>query len=488
MMRVRRGLAGERCENALPLLDRAAFSLALAKACMAMTRRGLRVDDTLRRERLVALTTEAERLQVEARPLIESLKSKLTQPHLYWSYPVCRGCRNGKNKRLTCAQCNGMGKFETFECNLGSPHQLKDILYGALRLPKRSSQGVVTTDEEALQSLVALDSSGLVMLALRYAKLSTMAEIYERIAPAPDGHVRTVMNPAGTYTFRFSHKSAFYVAASTNLANLPNVEAKRHALYAVRDCLVPEPNEVFLEADLSAADTWSVAALSDDAGLLEMLRSRADIHSFTAANMLGIPASAVTQAQRNIVGKVTRHAGSFGEGWNSLMRRINAQADLTGLTATAAQAKTWTRNFQTLHPNLDAVWWERVEATLRRGAPMRAFTGQTCQFYPRLDDLGNPDAETVRAAVAWEPQYNTSVLAKMALLDMFQQENGSNWRVLMDSHDAVLVGVPTGRVHNAARALKRAMEREITVNGHRLTIPAEVFRCSTRLSEKERIL
>lgn len=717
------------------LLDRAQFSRQLLDACQAMTRRGLRVDDALRRQRLALLTTHADTLQAEARPLIEALKDKLANKNLYWSYPVCRGCRNGKNKRLTCTQCHGVGKFEHFcldentqvlmadfswrairdvrvgdkmlsmgpcgkrgkkakwtvgevtdraesvkvcheirtehgtllaspdhtvltdrsakyghqwatvgtlrvgtsklryvfeakqelprlggladgegtlhrsrrgnnphsgfsvviaqneglvlddiirgltqagyvasigknrkrckhariiggileamrflseakpirliakaleyigegfvgflsessrvqsisvvgkrktvdltlttgnfiangfvvhnSCNLGSPHQLKDILYGALRLPKRSSGGVVTTDEEALQSLVALDKSGLVMLALKYAKLSTMREIYERIAPAPDGHVRTVMNPAGTYTFRFSHKSAFYVEAATNLANLPNVEAKRDPLYAVRDCLIPEPGEVFLEADLSAADTWSVAALSDDAGLLDMLRTGADIHSFTAANMLGIPASAVTKPQRNIVGKVTRHAGSFGEGWNSLMRRINAMADLTGLTATAAQAKQWTRNFQALHPNLDAVWWNRVEQTLRDGRPMRAFTGQTCQFYPRLDDNGSPDAETVRAAVAWEPQYNTSILAKMALRDMFQQEDGSNWRVLLDSHDAILIGVPKARVHNAARALKKAMEREIVVNGHRVTIPAEVFRCSTRWSEKERLL
>ena len=454
---------------------------------MACTRRGLRVDDELRRSRLRALTTQAETLQVEAQPLIEALKDKLKRPALYFKSSVCKSCRNGKKKRVGCAACAGVGKFERFECNLGSDHQLKDILYNALRLPARSRGGSITTDEEALQSLVALDKSGLVMLALRYAKLATMAEIYGRIAPAPDGHVRTVMNPAGTYTFRFSHKEAFYVSHSTNLSNLPNVEAKRHALYNVRDCIVPDAGEVFIEGDLSAADSRSVACLSDDELLLQMFRENRDVHKFTAVNVLGVSEANVTKVQRDVIGKVTRHAGSFGEGWNSLMRRINGMADLTGLTATPKQAKEWSANFQTLHPNLDNVWWNRVERTLLRGEPMRAFTGQTCQFYPRIDDAGNLDADTLRAAIAWEPQYNTSMLAKMALLDMFRGE-ANGWRVLLDSHDAVLLGVPKANVHRAARALKRAMERRIVVNNHELTIPAEVFVCKERWSSKERLL
>ena len=337
--------------------------------------------------------------------------------------------------------------------------------------------------------MLALDKSDLVLYALRYAKLSTMVEIYERIAPAPDGHVRTVFNPAGTYTFRFNSKEAFYWPHSTNLQNLPNVEAKRDALYSVRDCIVPDPGEVFIEGDLSAADTRSVACLSEDDGLLAMLASGADIHKFTAANMLGVPQADVTKTQRDVIGKVTRHAGSFGEGWNSLMRRINGMADLTGLTATPAQAKTWTKNFQGLHPNLDKVWWNRVEQTLLAGKPMRAYTGAACQFYPRIDpDTGQVDAESLRAAIAWEPQYNTSRLAKEGLLAMFQQESGRNWRVLMDNHDAVLLGVPKAMARAAAQALKNAMERTIRLNGYELRIPAEIFICRERWSDKERVL
>lgn len=473
----------------MSLLDRAAFSQALTSATMAMTRRGIRVDDALRQQRLQALTDQAATLQAEARPLIEALKDKLKQPQLYWKYPVCKSCRNGSKKKLTCAACGGVGKYAHFKANLGSSDQLRDILYTALKLPERRNYGVVTTDEEALQSLMPLDKSGLVTLALKYAKRDTMRAIYERIAPAADGHVRTVQNPAGTYTFRFSHKEAFYVEASTNLANLPNVEAKRDALYNVRDTLVPDPGEVFIEADLSAADTWTVACASEDELLLDMLRRGDDIHAFTAANILGCKPSEVTKTQRNVIGKVTRHAGSFGEGWNSLMRRINAQADLTGLTATAAQAKKWTNDFQKLHPNLDGVWWNRVERTLLAGEPMRAFTGQTCNFYPRVDpETGALDAESLRAAIAWEPQYNTSMLAKMALLEMFRAEDGSNWRVLLDCHDAMLLGVPKARIHNAARAVKRAMERTVKVHKYEMRVPCEVFVAKERWSCKERLL
>ena len=476
---------------------------------MAMAARGLRVDDELRRMRLQLLTTRAAELQVHANalglPILQAERQRLTGRHLF--YPRVNKKQFGKPALIEWVSQFGVAPDRAkralkavlvrylrlqnvfWQVNLGSPEQLCDLFFRALRLPKRTNDGHETVDEEALQSLVALDTSGLVLHALRYGKLATMAEIYERIAPAPDGRIRTVQNPAGTYTFRFSHKEAFYWPHSTNLVNLPNVEAKRDPLYSVRDCIVPDKGRVFLEADLSAADSRSVACLSDDEMLLQMFREGRDVHKFTAAGVLGVEESAVTKTQRDVIGKVTRHAGSFGEGWNSLMRRINGMADLTGLTATPKQAKAWTTNFQRLHPNLDTVWWNRVEQILLAGKPMVAYTGARCNFYPRIDpETGALDAESLRAAVAWEPQYNTSRLAKEALLAMFQGERGSGWRVLLDNHDAVLIDVERARVGAAARALKQAMEREIVVNGHKLTIPSEVFIMRERWSHKERLL
>src|SRR5574342_660521 len=150
--------------------------------CRSMTARGIRVDDTLRLSRIAALAGEADALTAKAEPLVVALRPKLKRADLLWKRKVCRTCRNGSKKKISCPTCSGAGAAEQFLLKLGSGHQLKDILYNALRLPRRSQGGKETTDEEALQSLPELHKSGHMAHAMRYEKPTTMREIYQRIA------------------------------------------------------------------------------------------------------------------------------------------------------------------------------------------------------------------------------------------------------------------------------------------------------------------
>src|SRR2546428_11043457 len=266
--------------------------MAQLQVVMNMTGRGMLVNNGLRQERIAALQTEADRLQQEPEPLVAPLRAKLKRPDLMWERRVCRSCRNGKLKRQSCPACAGVGSAEHFHFNCGSAPQLKDVLYNGLKLPRRTRAGKDTTDEEALQSLCALDPSGLVRLMLRHAKLDTMREIYERLAPDESCAVRTVFNPAGTYTGRFSSSSAFYHPHSTNLQNLPAAEATRDALYRVRECIVPRPSHVYLFADLSQAEARVVACLSEDEALLEAWKDpNWDAHTWTAGKIFGKPSA-----------------------------------------------------------------------------------------------------------------------------------------------------------------------------------------------------
>lgn len=470
------------------LADVYRHEMSLLRPAMAITARGLRVNDALRRARIEALQTEADRLTAQAEPLVAALRPKLKRPDLLWKRKVCATCRNGKKKRLTCAACKGAGASEAFALKLGSGPQLKDVLYNALKLPRRSREGRETTDEEALQSLLALDKSGLVALALRHAKLDTMREIYERLEPGSDGAVHTIFNPAGTYTGRFSASGAFYWPASTNLQNLPAAEAARDALYRVRECLVPRPAHVFLYADLSQAEARVVACLAEDDELLTRWQAPAwDAHRWTASKIFGKPEAAVTAAERYL-GKRSRHALNYGLGAIKFWRYVNADADLTGVAITQAQAKTICANYHKLHPNLDGLWWERVQRTLEREEPLENCFGRRCNFYPRFDPFTNAlDLETLRAAIAWEPQSTVSTLSKLGLLQLFEQEAGNGFQVVFEGHDSVMLEVDVHRVRHVTRLAKSALEREIVVNGRALTIPAEVFVCRTSWADMERV-
>lgn len=465
------------------------FSMSLYRGpCAAMTRRGLRINESLRQQRLQALTTAADQYRESVRPVIEQVKPRLKAAQLYYKHPVCRSCRNGSKKRLTCAACGGAGKFERFTFNLGSEQQLKDVLYNGLGLPKRTQDGKLRSDEEALQSLMALDRSGFVEAALRFAKVDTLREIYERIKPAPDGKVRTVYNPAGTYTGRFSSAAAFYVPCSTNLQNLPgDMEAARNPLYAVRDCVVPDPGEVFLYADLSQSEARIVARLSEDKFLLEHWVNGFDVHKFTAARIYGCPEDTVTYEQR-YVGKRARHALNYGEGPQRFWRVVNSDADVTGVAIELKEAKRVHAAYHALHPNLDAVWWNRVEHEMRNGCVMQNCFGRTCRFYPRVDwQTGEPDSETLRAMIAWEPQSTSVDCLNTGMLALYQRES-VGFRVLHQGHDSVLLGVPLDKVQPVAQLAKALLEREITVNGYSFVIPAEVFVAPTHWGEMERVL
>ena len=463
------------------------FSMSLLPACVAMTQRGLRVDEALRQERLAALTSAAAEQRAAVEPLISEIASKLSATRLYWKHKVCTSCRNGSKKRQTCAACGGIGKFSAFVFNLGSEKQLKDVLYNGLKLPKRTRDGKLVSDEEALQSLVALDTSGFVQSALRFAKLDTMRGIYARLAPAPDAHIRTVFNPAGTYNGRFNSSEAFYVPYSTNLQNLPNEsEGRRDPLYAVRDCIIPEPGEVFLYADLSAADQWSVAALTEDEHYFDLLR-QGRAHSATGAAIFSCPERDVVKGSpRYFVAKTGNHAVCFGEGAKTLMHSINKESDITGFSITLAGAKGALKAIHTFRPKIDNIWWKRVEENLRGPARLRNAWGRECQFYPRTDwQTGEPDDETMRAMVAWEPASNTVDTLNGAphtepkrscgMLGLFHREAGNGFRLLFQGHDSVLLGVDKHRMRHVARLAKSLLEREITVNGYTFVIPAEVF-------------
>lgn len=471
------------------LADVAAFEHALLPVCMAMTARGLRVDDGLRRERIELLASEEHTLEAQAQAILTpEIIARLAKPQLIVKRRVCKFCRNGKKKKLTCGACGGAGEFFTRELNLNSDPQLKDVLYKGLKLPERKQHGKVTTDEEALQSLLALDKSGLVAVALKHTKLDTIRGIYERLAPAADGRVRTVFNVAGTYTGRFASAGAFYWEGSTNLQNLPAQEAARDPRYAVRDCIIPDPGTVFLYADLSQAEARVSAVLAEDDDLLTRWAVPGwDVHRWTASHVFGKPEPDITPEER-FLGKKCRHALNYGMGSNKFWRTINADADLTGIAITLTEAERIWRGYHALHPNLDAIWWNRVEAQLYTSGTLTTCFGRRCQFYPRFDPAsGTLDAETLRAAVAYEPQSTVADVLNTALLELFALEPTHGFQLVFQGHDSVLALVDKHRWRATAALFKRTLEREIVINKRTLTIPAEVFVMPRRWSEHERV-
>lgn len=457
-----------------------AFEVALLDPCLAMTERGLRVDDARRRQMAADLAAARDPLHSElaagvVRDVLAPRAPTFTpqEQRLFLERRVCKACRNGKKKRLTCTACGGAGRFERLTCNLNSDTQVKLILYDMLRLPKRTQGGKLRSDEEALKSLLPEcakrpEAHALIMGILRLSKLSTMQTIVERIAPGPDGRIRTVYNPAGTETGRLSSSESF-LFPSTNLQNLPKREAT-DANFDVRACIVPDPGCVFVEADLAGAEAWVTAAAAGDHSLLATLRNGLDIHRWTAGHIFGKHATDVTGTERHL-GKVARHALNYGMQWATFQRNVNVDADRTGVAISAAQARTICEGYHRLHPLL-AAWWDRVLSRLTVDGTLTTCFGRRRRFYGRA--RGERLGETHREAIAYEPQSTIADLLNRGMLRWWKQHDGKVGRLLAQVHDSILVECPRERAPMVAQLVTQCLTEEIEVHGIRITVPVSV--------------
>ena len=488
------------------------FELALLEPCLAMTERGMQIDEAKRLAMLADL--EAMRAPLEAEASATALAAlathtarvPLAKAHLFVARRVCACCRNGKAKRVACwacagfvtkpskkalgacmlvpcAVCAGAGEARVAAFNANSPQQIAIVLYDVLKLPKRTKDGAVRADEEALKSLLALappDAAALIRQLLTLGKIDTMRGILVRIAPAEDGRIRTVYNPAGTETGRFSSSETFLVR-STNLQNIPKREATE-ARFDVRACFVAKPGHVLVEADLSGAEAWVTACCAGDTRLLELLRSGAKLHRWTAAQALHKPEAEVTEQEYSLY-KTARHALNYGMQWATFQRNVNMVADRTGVAISAAQAKQVYVDYHTLHPRLAGVWWPAVQHQLALRGTLTTCFGRVRTFYGR--ERGAWLGDTHREAIAYEPQSTIADLLNRGLLRWWRQHDGKIGDVVAQVHDSVILEVPSARAPLAAALLRACLTEEIEVHNVRITIPAEVTVRTTWATFKE---
>ncbi|MGF1769434.1 DNA polymerase I [Enterovibrio makurazakiensis] len=186
---------------------------------------------------------------------------------------------------------------ETFELageefNLSSPKQLQVILFEKMGLPviKKTPSGTPSTNEEVLQEL-ALDYP-LPKRILEYRGLAKLKSTYtdklpKMVNPATK-RVHTSYHQAVTATGRLS-------STDPNLQNIPirNDEGRR-----IRQAFIAPAGKTILAVDYSQIELRIMAHLSGDEALLDAFRHGKDIHSATAAEVMGVEISEVTSEMR----------------------------------------------------------------------------------------------------------------------------------------------------------------------------------------------
>jgi DNA polymerase-1 len=327
--------------------------------------------------------------------------------------------------------------------NIGSPNQLREVLFDRLQL---STRGVrrgktgLSVDAEVLARLA--EDHPIVAKVLEHRTLAKLISTYvSGLLPLVDpasGRLHTSFNQTVAATGRLS-------SSDPNLQNIPvrTSEGRR-----IRAAFVAPPGTILLGADYSQIELRLLAHLTGDPVLVEAFARGEDIHRRTAAEVFGVAPDAVTADQRRRA-KVINFGILYGMGPQRLSRELSIPL---------AEAEDVIRRYFERYAYVRAF----ADRVVEQGRSIGYVTTMTGRRRP-LPDL-NARAPHLRQAaerMAWNSpiQGSAADVIKLAMIAVERElEQGSGARMLLQVHDELLFEVPEDQLERTAEVVRSRME------------------------------
>lgn len=346
--------------------------------------------------------------------------------------------------------------YQLADCmfNLNSSQQLQSILYEKLNLPmlEKTPTGRPSTSESALQQLA--QEFPLPSIILHYRSLMKLKTTYtdrlpEQINPYT-GRVHTSYHQAITATGRLS-------SSNPNLQNIPTrtEEGRR-----IRQAFIAAPGYKIISADYSQIELRIVAHLADDAAMIAAFQQGLDIHTATAAEVLGIAPEAVSTLQR-------RHAKAINFG---LMYGMSAFGLSKQLDIDRHAAEEYIQMYFARYPSIKQLI-ERIRETAHAQAYVETLFGRRL-YLPNIQSKNfNLRRQAERAAINAPMQGSSADIIKIAMIHLQQwlKQERVDARMIMQVHDELVLEV-------AESELQRVTENvpKIMCQAAQLRVPLEV--------------
>ena len=209
------------------------------------------------------------------------------------------------------------------EFMLGSTQQVARILFEKLELaPGRKGKTGYSTDSRVLRGL--RDAHEIVPVVEEWREYSKLLNTYLLPLPslisARDGRLHTTFNQAVAATGRLS----------TSNPNLQSIPIRTELGRQIRSAFIAEEGHRLLSADYSQVELRILAHVSGEPVLREAFEQGEDIHTRTAAEVLGKDPALLTRSERDVAKMVNfgiiYGISSFGLSENLEIPREEAQA------------------------------------------------------------------------------------------------------------------------------------------------------------------
>lgn len=325
---------------------------------------------------------------------------------------------------------------ETF--NIASPKQLGDVLFDKLGLPhgKKTKTGY-SVSEDVLSNLASKHPIVNAVLEYRhYAKLQSTYVV--GLQPLVNrGKIHTEFNQCITQTGRLS---------STN-PNLQNIPARSEEAKDIKSAFVPSENCVLVSADYSQIELRLLAHMSGDEQLIEAFNKDEDIHAITASQILGIPVSEVTPAQRR-----DAKAVNFG-----IIYGISGFGLAENLSIPQYMAKEFIANYFTMHPKVRAFMDKNVEDARERGYSLTMLGRRR-----NLSDLKASNymvrSAAERMAMNTPLQGSAADIIKIAMINVEKRLENMKSKMILQIHDELIIDAAKDEEEEVKKILSYEME------------------------------
>ena len=335
--------------------------------------------------------------------------------------------------------------------NLNSPKQLGEILFNELGLAdkaKKTKTGQFKTDEATLATLAG--KHPIIDEILEYREATKLKGTYLDALP---GHI---VKETGRIHTQFHQ----LVAATGRLAstdpNLQNIPIRSTLGRQIRKAFVPREGFTLLSCDYSQIELRVMAALANDASMIEAFRENRDIHTATAAKVWGIAESEVTRDQRSGAKMV-----NFG-----IIYGISAFGLSQRLGIPRGEAAGIIDNYFKQYPAIKE-FMDRTIQEARMSGYVETLTGRR-RYFPDLTS-GNQTirGNAERAAINTPIQGTSADMIKLAMIriDSLLREKSYQTKMLLQVHDELVFDLHPDEAEAMVPKILHAMETALPLPG-----------------------
>jgi DNA polymerase-1 len=323
---------------------------------------------------------------------------------------------------------------------LGSPQQLGRILFEKLELtPGRKGKTGYSTDSKVLRAIRA--EHEIVPVVEEWRELTKLVNTY--LGPLPtligeDGRLHTTINQTVAATGRLS----------TTNPNLQSIPIRTELGREIRSAFVAEPGHRLLSADYSQIELRILAHVSGEPKLREAFARGEDIHTATAAEVLGKDPATLTKDERNVAKMINfgivYGISAFGLSENLAIPKEQAQAYIDAYLARFPLVQAF------IARTIAQAGEDGYSTTLlgrRRPVPeLRAMNRQTRGFGERV-------------AVNFVMQGSNADIIKVAMVRIHDRlrAEGRGARLVLQVHDELLLEVPETEVSKVRELVREEM-------------------------------